>query len=167
MGTRRNRDGELELDIDAELSKCRQILYAPETDWEDVYLIIRGSFIGADFPAQRFLRTPIRTIRALLVQIDYKEKSRANTLSATAAKGQERIILYLRQLIQLQVSKKLPEVKLSPEDLLPFPGLRPPGMENYNGLPERTRKILIDLGKERRIPMHVLMTLLHPPEPED
>lgn len=98
------------------------------------------------------------------MQVDYKDKLKANIYNASIAKALSVVIQQLHGLQQLQATEKIRAPEITAEDLLPFPKLRPPEDDNYTGLSDRTKRILDDLAKERRIPMHVWMKLRNPPE---
>lgn len=133
-----------------------------ETNWEEVYLVIRGSYIGADFPAERFLRTPVSTIRELLSDIDFRAKYDSNVASVTAAQGVHYLIQYLHR--QVYGEKDVPDAP--PKNFLPFPELKHPseGKDDENGLLKAsTKKIIEKLASTGRIPLKVKDALLKVP----
>jgi hypothetical protein len=48
--------------VEAILARCEQDLRMPLTNWDRIWMRLRSSALGADFPRERFLRTPIRAI---------------------------------------------------------------------------------------------------------
>ena len=133
-----------------------------ETNWEEIYLVIRGSYIGADFPAERFLRTPLSTIRELLADIDFRTKYDSNVASVTAAQGVHYIIQYLHR--QVYGDKNVPDAP--PKGFLPFPELKHPseGKEDEDEfLKANTKKIIETLAVSGRIPLKVKDALLNVP----
>ena len=133
-----------------------------ETNWEEVYLVIRGSYIGADFPAERFLRTPVSTIRELLSDIDFRAKYDSNVASVTAAQGVHYLIQYLHR--QVYGDKDVPDAP--PKSFLPFPELKHPseGKDEETGpLKASTKKIIERLASTGRIPIKIKDALLKVP----
>lgn len=127
-----------------------------------MYLIIRGSYIGADFPAERFLRTPLTTIRELLADIDFRAKHDANIVSATAAQGVHYLVQYLHR--QVYGGQDAPTTE--PQNFLPFPTLKHPSEGDDDGsslLKPQTKKIIEKLGETGRIPLKVKDALLKVP----
>lgn len=111
--------------------------------------------LGEDFPRERFLRTPISTIRWALRQVDDREQSQANLEALPTA----RLTQILIQIAHgFSGSKRAaPQTKI--QEFLPFPDWRPSSME-ADGPDQPTRFILTELGKQRRLPIHVLTALL-------
>lgn len=53
--------------------------------------------------------------------------------------------------------------KVSPKDFLPYPNWRP-ATEGADGPDQPTKFILSELGKQRLIPIHVMVSLMTPPD---
>jgi hypothetical protein len=56
------------------------------TDWDALYLRLRSSSLGQDFPRERFLRTPLCAISTALEFISNEEQRTHNLASVTTAK---------------------------------------------------------------------------------
>lgn len=110
--------------------------------------------MGADFPAERFLRTPIRTIDWLLKELDDLEKLRANISSMTVAQLTNIVL----QVAHGMSGSKKPGPKTTPKTFLPFPDWRPVRSQS-DGPDQPTKFILAVLAKQRAIPMHVFTAL--------
>lgn len=120
---------------------------------------LRTSSIGADFPAERFLRTPVSTLRWLLRELDDQEKAQANIDAITAA----RLTNLVLQVAHGFSGSKRAAPKTKPEDFLPFPNWRPTNQE-ADGPDQPTKFILSELLRNRQIPMHVFVALITPSE---
>lgn len=117
------------------------------------------STLGADFPRERFLRTPISTIRWVLRQLDDREQAQAN-LEALPTARLTQILLQIAHGFS-QSKRAAPKTKV--QEFLPFPNWRPATAE-ADGPDQPTRFILTELGRQRRVPIHVLAALLTPSE---
>jgi hypothetical protein len=115
--------------------------------------------LGEDFPRERFLRTPISTIRWLLRQLDDHEQSQANLQALPTARLTQIVLQVAHGLSGSQ--RASPKTKV--QEFLPFPDWRPSSAE-AEGPDQPTRFILTELGRQRRIPIHVLTALLTPVE---
>ena len=115
--------------------------------------------LGEDFPRERFLRTPISTIRWALRQLDDREQSQANLEALPTA----RLTQILLQIAHGFSGSKRAAPKTKVQEFLPFPDWRPSTAE-ADGPDQPTRFILTELGKQRRLPIHVLTALLTPAE---
>jgi hypothetical protein len=115
--------------------------------------------LGDDFPRERFLRTPINAIRWALRQLDDHEQSRANLAALPTA----RLTQILLQIAHGFSGSKRAAPKTKVQEFLPFPDWRPSTTE-AEGPDQPTRFILTELGKQRRLPVHVLTALLTPAE---
>ena len=110
--------------------------------------------LGEDFPRERFLRTPISTIRWLLRQLDDYEQSQANLQALPTARLTQ---IVLQVAYGLSGSRRAaPKTKV--QEFLPFPDWRPSAAE-ADGPDQPTRFILTELIRTRRIPMHVYAAL--------
>lgn len=117
------------------------------------------SALGDDFPRERFLRTPISIIRWALREIDDRDKALANLTALPVA----RLTQILIQIAHGFSGSKRPAPKLEIKDFLPYPDFRP-ASHTADGPDAGTKFILTELGKQRRIPIHVLTALLTPVE---
>lgn len=113
--------------------------------------------MGQDFPAERFLRTPVRTVMWVLREMDDLEKGQANIHSISTAQLAN---LLLRVAHGFSGSKRAAP-KSKPDNFLPFPGWRPAGTE-ADGPDQPTKFILSELLRGRRIPIHVFAALTTP-----
>jgi hypothetical protein len=115
--------------------------------------------LGADFPRERFLRTPISTIRWVLRQIDDYEKAAANIASVTAAQLTQVVIQVAHNFSQSHG----PGPTTKPQQFLPFPDWHPQD-EHKKELDPTTKDILAKLLKKGQIPIHVFAALSTEPE---
>lgn len=115
---------------------------------------MRASPVGSDFTPERFLRTPISTIRWLLRQIDDHDKGRANTESVTTA----RLATLVMQVAHGLSGSKRPAPKVKPQEFLPYPDWKPEAASS-DGPDAPTKFILSELVRTRRIPLHVYAVL--------
>ena len=115
---------------------------------------MRSSPVGGDFTPERFLRTPISTIRWLLRQIDDLDRGRANTASVSTA----RLTAVLIQIAHGFSDSKRAAPKVHPRDFLPFPDWKP-ASEVADGPDAPTKFILSELVRTRRMPLHVYAAL--------
>lgn len=120
---------------------------------------LRMSALGEDFPRERFLRTPVSTIRWALRQIDDREQAQANLDALPTARLTQLVI----QIAHGFSGSKRAAPKTKVQEFLPFPDWRPATAE-ADGPDQPTRFILTELGKQRRLPIHVLTALLAPAE---
>lgn len=109
---------------------------------------------GADFPADKFTRTPISTIKWVLEQVDDREKAEANLRAVTTAQ--------LTQIV-LQVAhgfsgSKKAAPKTSLKEFLPFPDWKPQA-ESSHTASEPTKFILSQLVSKGEIPLEVYLAL--------
>jgi hypothetical protein len=124
-----------------------------------IYVRIRTSELGADFPADRFLRTPISTLRWLLRVIDDREKGQANLEAVPVA----RLTQILIQIAHGFSGSKRAAPKVNAKDFLPYPDWRPASSQ-ADGPSNPTKFILASLGRKRLLPPHVLTALMTPVE---
>jgi hypothetical protein len=117
------------------------------------------SALGADFPAPIFVRTPISTIRWVLREIDDKEQAAANTQALPTA----RLTQLLLQIAHGFSGSRKPAPKTKVQEFLPYPEWKPRASE-AEGPDQPTRFILTELGRQRRLPGHILTALLTPAE---
>ena len=115
---------------------------------------MRASAVGGDFTPERFVRTPISTIRWLLRQIEDDERGRMNMSSLSTAK----MTAILIQIAHGFSGSKRSAPKTAPRDFLPFPDWKPSAAP-ADGPSAPTRFILTELVRTRRIPMHVYAVL--------
>lgn len=115
--------------------------------------------MGPDFPPERFLRTPTRTITWLLKQLDDERKLQANVDSVAVA----RLTHVVLQIAHGFSGSKRAAPKTKPENFLPFPEWRP-GSAQADGPDQPTKFVLSELLRGRRIPIHVFAALSTPVE---
>jgi hypothetical protein len=119
------------------------------------------SKLGGDFPPERFVRTPIKTLRNLLAYVSHALKVEQNTQASSIAHlGQH--ITHLAYMVN--------GVKETPEDrrqfFLPWPNLKELGTpegDTRSLLSDKTKEILLDLLAKRLMPPHAVHSLLEPP----
>lgn len=121
---------------------------------------IRSSPMGADFPRERFLRTPIRVILETIEFLDNEEKRHFNLISSTTAQ----LCVQLIWTAYGFAGGKGPKPQVKVQDFLPFPDWRPLEDSATAGPSPVTRALLTKLLKERRIPMPIYAELISPPE---
>lgn len=119
-----------------------------------MYFRVRASPVGGDFTPQRFLRTPISTIRWLLRQIDDHERGHLNAQSVSTA----RLAATLVQIAHGFSGSKRPAPKVQAKDFLPFPDWKPEAAA-ADGPDAPTKFVLSELVRSRRIPLHVYAAL--------
>jgi hypothetical protein len=137
------------------------VLRTPETDWDRLYLRVRTSALGADFPRERFLRTPITALGDLLLYLENEEQRQANIQSAAVGKLGVQLAYIAWGFAGGKGGK--PQVEL--KHFLPFPEWQPLVTESASiGPTPETRSILTRLFKERKIPAHVYTQLTSSPE---
>lgn len=141
--------------------KCAEaILRAAPPDWDDVYLRLRASCFGADYPSHVFLRTPIGVVRRLLSFISDEDQRKANEASMTQAQVCNLILNVAHGLS----GAKGGAPKTRPKDFLPYPQWKPKSSKGSEGPSDGTRFILSTLANKRRIPLHILSALMTSPE---
>jgi hypothetical protein len=113
--------------------------------------------VGSDFPRERFLRTPCKTIWSVLAFVDHYEQGITNSNSVTTA----RLADYVLQGIHVFSHNQPP--KSRPQDFLPYPSWTPEG-EDTDGPSESTKFVLGKLLREGQIPFHVFAALNSPSE---
>lgn len=118
------------------------------------------SSIGAEFTRERFLRTPISTIRWLLTELDDHEKEQANISSITTAQLAALVV----QIAHAYSGSKSKSPAANPVSFLPYADWRPSGAKEGAGPDKATQMVLAELGGQRRLPVHVLAALLTPVE---
>ncbi len=114
-----------------------------------LYLQLRCTPLGPDYPKEVFIRTPIGLIGFLLKTCHDDEKRRANISSISTAKLTQVVISVAQA---FGGGKDRNRSKIS--DFLPFE-LNAESSE----VEERTKEILTKLIKSRRIPAHVIAAL--------
>lgn len=110
--------------------------------------------MGGDFTPERFVRTPVSTIRWLLRQIDDDERGRMNLGSLSTAKMTSILI----QIAHGFSGSKRAAPKTVPQDFLPFPDWKP-STATADGPTAPTKFILTELVRTRRLPLHVYAAL--------
>lgn len=143
-----------ELDPEAIIRDCERIFRTPDTDWDFLYLRLRHSKLGEDFPRNKFLRTPVKAIISALSYIDSEEQRQHNIAASTTAKLCLQVISIAHGMAG---SKQLPKIDL--KDFLPFPDWAPEGAP-HDGPTAQTRSLLMRLLKQGRIPMPIFTQLL-------
>lgn len=129
------------------------------TDWDAVYIRLRTSALGADFPQERFLRTPVGTIRMVLRELEQREQAEANLNALATARLTQLVV----QVAHGFSGSKRPPPKVAVKDFLPYPNWRPVTAE-AEGPDQPTRFVLGELGRKRMIPIHVFAALMTPAE---
>lgn len=119
---------------------------------------VRMSPMGADFPREEFVRTPISVINKALEEISDYEQATANINSMSTA-TLANLVLHVAHGFS---GSKRTGPKSKPQDYLPFPDWQPETKRRAN-IDDTTKKVLIDLIRNRRIPMHVFSSLMTPP----
>lgn len=109
--------------------------------------------MGADFPRERFLRTPITTLKWLMDKLMDKEQADANLAQLSTARMAD---LVLKVAHGFSGSKK-PQRGL-PKDWLPFPNYRP-NTKEADQADEPTKFILSELVHRFEIPVYVFVAL--------
>lgn len=116
---------------------------------------LRSSKLGDDFPRERFLRTPIRTIMEVLEFIDNEERRHYNLASSTTAQ----LCLQVIAAISGLAGGTSPRQRL--KDFLPFPDWQPlDDSSKPPGPTPQTRALLTRLLRERRIPLPIYTQLI-------
>ena len=141
------------------LKQCEEVLRAAPTDWDALYLRVRSSALGADFPKDRFLRTPISALRRVFRYLDDQEKAEANLQALPTA----RLCQIVIQLAHGLSGSKRAGPKVTAKDFLPYPEWKPPSAD-ASGPDQPTKFILSELGRNRQLPPHVLAALMTPAE---
>lgn len=143
--------------------RCQQIIEAEPADWDKLYLRLRTSPIGPDYPAEVFVRTPISQLQRVIKEVQYLEYERANFYSQSTANLASLLVSVASGLAGSKSSGKLPE----PKSFLPFPELDKFFTEDGSQGPStETKAVAGRLLKERRIPIHVF-TAVHTFTPEN
>lgn len=135
--------------------ECGEVLRKQPTDWDSVYFQLRASPIGADFPRDVFVRTPITVIRWALREINLREQERINAESITTA----RLIATLINVAHAFSGSKRATPKINVTDYLPYPAASKETSEQ-DGPDDHTKLILAQLGRTRQIPPHVMVALM-------
>lgn len=143
------------------MKSCETYLKSEVTDWDEVYLRLRMSALGADFPADRFLRTPVAVIRRALREVDDKEKGTMNMEALPVA----RLTHVLIQVAHGFSGSKRASPQIDMKTFLPFPDWRP-ASQQADGPSPGTKHVLAELAGKRMIPLHVLAGLMTPAEPQ-
>lgn len=147
------------------MRQAEATLAAPRSNWDQIYLRIRMSPIGADFPRERFLRTPISGIQDLLAYLDNEEQRRINLSSSSVA-----MLAYQVASIAFGMGGQKPPAEMTTESFLPFGGWKPaadlfsPEGDTPHPIssPSRTPGLLDKLTrllKQQRLPVHVYLDL--------
>lgn len=103
------------------------------------------------------MRTPVRTLRWVLREIDDQEKAKAN-LDALATARLSHLVLQVAY--GLSGSKRKPP-RTDPKDFLPYPDWKPSSDES-DGPDQPTKFILSELIKKHALPVHVFTALVSP-----
>ena len=118
------------------------------------------SALGEDFPAERFLRTPVATIRRALREVDDREKGTMNIEALPVARLTSLVI----QIAHGLSGSKRASPQIDMKTFLPFPDWRP-ASQQADGPSPGTQHVLTELAVKRMIPIHVLAGLMTPAEP--
>lgn len=114
--------------------------------------------LGADYPRERFLLTPVSTIRKILSTLSDEEQRRANVASRSTAS-----LAHLIASVAHGFSKSAGSpMKFGANVFLPYPDWKPAG-DTKSGPDEGTKFVLSQLVQSRRIPLHVFTALVTPP----
>jgi hypothetical protein len=111
--------------------------------------------LGSDFPRERFLRTPVSTIRWVLAQLSDREQAEANLNALPVA----RLTQILIQIAHGFSGSKRQAPKLETKEFLPYPSWRPANAE-ADGPSQPTRFVLTELAKRHALPVHVFAALM-------
>lgn len=122
---------------------------------------LRMSELGQDFPRERFVSTPVSTIRKALAVVEQEEQRKAN-ISAYTVANLTQLVLGIAHGFSGSKGRP-PSVKA--KDFLPFPDWQPHTKEGKRNLDSSTRFVLTKLQKENRIPAYVFVSLMTPVEP--
>jgi hypothetical protein len=114
--------------------------------------------MGADFPRERFLRTPISVIRWLIRELEDQERIQADIESLTTAK----LAALVTQIAHSFSGSKKPAPKTTAKDFLPFAHTPVRQQQQAAGPSEATKFILVDLMRRGQIPGHVFTALRAP-----
>lgn len=105
------------------------------------------------------MRTPISLIRWVLREIDDREKGQTNLQALPVA----RLTQIVLQVAHGFSGSKRAAPKINTRDFLPYPDWRPSASQ-ADGPEPGTKFVLTELGRQRRIPIHVLTALMTPVE---
>jgi hypothetical protein len=142
------------------LERCIEALNSPPTDWDEIYFYIRSSPLGVDFPAEKFVKTPINVITKVMQEATSIQQYRANLEASTTAKLISKIDHVVHAWFQVSG-----DCKSEPKDHLPFPDFDTENAKKASKGPSRaTELVLRDLITKYRIPMHVFVALMKPGE---
>ena len=131
------------------IESYRSYLATKPLDILNLYLQLRATPLGPEFPKETFVRTPIKLIGHFLHVAHEDEKRRANIVSISTAKLSQ-VVLACAQ--AMGGSKDRSRTKI--EDFLPFE-LDSSASETE----ELTKEILTKLVKSKRIPTNVIAAL--------
>lgn len=138
------------------------MINAPDTNWDRLYLRVRSSPLGGDFPRERFIRTPIQVITDILEWLDSEEQRTANLYShAIGNLGVE-----LAAIAHGFAGGKGKKPEIQPKDFYPYPNWKPLTDGPSAGPSAETKRILGQVFRRRHIPPHVYTHLLGTPEGE-
>ena len=138
-----------EPDPEETFETCRSYLQTQPFDVERFYYQLRFSPFGADYTEERFLRTPLRKLGAMLTAWKEEQELRANYNSISTAKLAQIVL----QTANAMGGGKSP-IKTNVSDFLPFV-LDAKGDEKE----KLTRQILSKMVKSGRVPAHVIAAL--------
>jgi hypothetical protein len=122
---------------------------------------LRMSKLGDDFPPERFLRTPVSTIRMVLHELVQQEQAKANEDALVTA----RLTHLVLQVAHGFSGSNRPAPAVGVKDFLPYPDWRPSYASPVDQGPDQATKfILTELGRKHLIPIHVLAALMTSPD---
>lgn len=137
-------------------------MLTPATDWDRIYMRIRASALGVDFPRERFIRTPIGAITKLIMWVDSEEERLANLYShAVGNLGVE-----LAHIAHGFAGGKGKSPDIKPKDFYPYPEWKPLTEGPTDGPSVETKLTLGRVFRKRQIPPHVYVHLMGSPEGE-
>jgi len=113
------------------------------------------SDIGQDYPRERFVRTPVGTIRRVLRHLDDLEQRKANERALTTARLSQLVVQIAHG---FSGSKKSPP-KVTAKEFLPYPDWKP-SSEQGDGPDQPTKFVLTQLVRQMRVPLHVYTALM-------
>lgn len=131
------------------INSYQKYLASKPLDILALYLQLRCTPVGADYPKEIFIRTPVGLITHLLKSCHEDERRRANIGSISTAKLTQVVISVAQG---FGGSKERNRTKIS--DFLPFEL-----DQQSSEVEERTKQILTTLIKSQRIPAHVIAAL--------
>ena len=138
-----------------QLKQIGEYLRTPPPDWNSIWLRLALSPLGREFPFEKFLRTPCKTIGKCIDAVDNLEQHQANRDSMTQAQTTHLLLMLGHA---YSGSKKAPP-KAKPVDFLPYPKFKG-ARDEHSGPDPTTQFVLTEVARQRRIPAYVLAALM-------